>query len=449
VLGVSGDTGLTIPTSPFNVVQSGAVALSGALTTQWNIPPAGAVQYLTPLGAVLSHYLNFQALMPTGEIVNEQFFVTVPFDLNNNASEFGLILTLAGVVHPIGDPTGSVTVGFNVAQLGGLLVTGTLDLLDTVFATAVKPAQFLTPLGEILSKTRAIEALTPMGGIIDESFVVLGFELAPTSALGLTGALKINGNVQAGTGVADTSFDVESPLALGTPIQGALGVIGDVQAGVAGASFDVEAGLILDTVLQAVLGVTGDVEIGTGVGVLDFAQVGAFTVHGALGVIGDTGLTLGPAIPFEVTGTIGVTGVLKVAGQFATAVGFNILTQPIGINGALLLRGDVQYPSVVGITQVGDITLQGLLAFRDTAFRYEAFTEGLPRGWYVDGPILETVPNPNYGTAYGNAFFRRWTWKGYDPAGTMVAASGSEQDCIAQTLSVCQSRHEDWKALAR
>ena len=140
---------------------------------------------------------------------------------------------------------------------------------------------------------------------------------------------------------------------------------------------------------------------------------------------------------------------VKVLGQIQSLRSFELATQPIAINGVMTVDAplDFPFPSVIEIVQLGEIRVEGVLTFGESRFRFEDFTEGLPKGWYVDGPILETVPNPNYGTAYGNAFFRRWTWKGYDPAGTMVAASGSEQDCFAQTLAVCQQRHEDWREL--
>jgi hypothetical protein len=107
------------------------------------------------------------------------------------------------------------------------------------------------------------------------------------------------------------------------------------------------------------------------------------------------------------------------------------------------------YPSAYRLVHLGHMDIFGALVFKDTNFQpIEHITEGLPHGWYT-AKYLETVPNPNYGTLYGNHFFTRWTWKGFDPAGTMVAASGSEQDCFSQTLAICQCRHEKWRELAR
>jgi hypothetical protein len=65
-------------------------------------------------------------------------------------------------------------------------------------------------------------------------------------------------------------------------------------------------------------------------------------------------------------------------------------------------------------------------------------TAGLPPGWHTER-VLENVPNPNFGTPYGQTYFTRWTYLGFDDAGTMLAASGAEEDCYNQLLSMAQS----------
>lgn len=63
----------------------------------------------------------------------------------------------------------------------------------------------------------------------------------------------------------------------------------------------------------------------------------------------------------------------------------------------------------------------------------------LPPGWIVT-QVLEEVPNPNFGTAYGNNFFTRWTYICHDQRGDFVAASGSEDDCYNQAAAIAESR---------
>lgn len=63
----------------------------------------------------------------------------------------------------------------------------------------------------------------------------------------------------------------------------------------------------------------------------------------------------------------------------------------------------------------------------------------LPPGWVVNR-ILEEVPNPNFGTPYGNNYFARWTYICTDENGQFVCASGSEDDCNNQAQAMAQSR---------
>jgi len=238
---------------------------------------------------------------------------------------------------------------------------------------------------------------------------------------------------------------------------GAIGVVGSL--GISGAlvysvtvPFPIELPLYINP--RGTLGVSGD--LGYTINATHaFTQVGAFTLHGAISISGVLGYTLGPAVPKNIVqvGAVGLNGVLKVTAPGA-GIGyhhsFEIRTQPIGMLGVLgTLPTSFTYPSAYRLVHLGHMDLFGVLVFKDTSFQsIEHITEGLPTGWYT-AKYLETVPNPNYGTLYGNHFFTRWTWKGFDPAGTMVAASGSEQDCFSQTLAICQSRHEKWRELAR
>jgi len=59
----------------------------------------------------------------------------------------------------------------------------------------------------------------------------------------------------------------------------------------------------------------------------------------------------------------------------------------------------------------------------------------LPQGWTISG-FYEAVPDPN-GVA---APFARFSYVCTDEHGVVVAASGSQQDCEAQALTLAQSR---------
>jgi hypothetical protein len=63
----------------------------------------------------------------------------------------------------------------------------------------------------------------------------------------------------------------------------------------------------------------------------------------------------------------------------------------------------------------------------------------LPPGWTITESI-EEVPNPNFGTVFGYPFFTRKTFICTDENGQFVCASGSDQDCESQALSMAQSR---------
>lgn len=54
---------------------------------------------------------------------------------------------------------------------------------------------------------------------------------------------------------------------------------------------------------------------------------------------------------------------------------------------------------------------------------------------------LEAVPNPNFGTPYGNTYFTRWTYslRQGDGDGALICSSGSESDAVAQSLSWWQT----------
>jgi hypothetical protein len=66
----------------------------------------------------------------------------------------------------------------------------------------------------------------------------------------------------------------------------------------------------------------------------------------------------------------------------------------------------------------------------------------LPEGWQVNGTV-ETVPNPNTGTIYGQGYFTRQTYICTDARGQFVCASGSEEDCYAQAYAMAQSATQE------
>lgn len=206
-----------------------------------------------------------------------------------------------------------------------------------------------------------------------------------------------------------------------------------------GIPFEIEWGVQTD--VAGSLAVAGD--LGAVIGAVPHAitQVGAFTVIGSVKVFGDLGYTIGPGIPFNLAQTtpIGLVGVLQTLGNIGVRQPFTLLTQPIGVVGTLQLLGNINAPDVFLFEQVGEIALTGtLLGYAEFEY-FDRPTGGLPFGWRVER-FLETVPNPNYGTAYGNHFFTRWTYRGFDDNNQQVAASGSEDDCITQTLSIAQTR---------
>ena len=264
--------------------------------------------------------------------------------------------------------------------------------------------------------------------------------------LDLHGSLHVVGNIGFTLGIPKNIVQVGAVAVTGT-----LHTLGNVGYSIT-VPFPIELPLYINP--RGTLGVSGD--LGYTINATHpFTQVGAFTLHGAISISGVLGYTLGPAVPKNIVqvGAVGLNGVLKVTAPGA-GIGyhhsFEIRTQPMGMLGVLgTLPTSFTYPSAYRLVHLGHMDMFGALVFRDTNFQpIEHITEGLPTGWYT-AKYLETVPNPNYGTLYGNHFFTRWTWKGFDPAGTMVAASGSEQDCFSQTLAICQSRHEKWRELAR
>jgi hypothetical protein len=425
---------------------SGALGVFGSIEHTTTAPSLAEVaQYVTPFGGIITkdEAFEFQLLHPLkGAFVDDIFafeFQAVPG--TNYLTPFGgLLVKLGGGEH----------------QFPHTLEASVVDdgPLTEVYERAVE--QYITPFGFILEKTDGenFQALLSVEGFVDNNYEfdepVTSFEFAAVDGIALHWLPAISGDIFGG--VAGPGFEVEGPLTVNTII-GTLGISGGIETYVS--PFDVEGPLYV-TQMQAALALIGNLEYTVAVDQpFNFIQVGAFTVRGVTAI--DPAVfdyAPGPAVPHDIAqvGAVALNGVVKVLGQLQTATSFELLTQPILLDSVMTVSGplDFPFPSIIDFVQLGEITLVGTLTIGDTKFRFDSFTEGLPRGWYVDGPILETVPNPNYGTAYGNAFFRRWTWKGYDPAGTMVAASGSEQDCIAQTLSVCQSRHqEDWHNLAR
>jgi hypothetical protein len=104
---------------------------------------------------------------------------------------------------------------------------------------------------------------------------------------------------------------------------------------------------------------------------------------------------------------------------------------------------------VITLTDSRDGSLPGL----QTATASESFTlsdfqigamdaglcPGLPPGWVMTR-VLESVPNPNFGTTYGNNYFVRWTYITTDENGQFVCASGADTDCCAQAHAMAEQR---------
>jgi hypothetical protein len=350
-------------------------------------------------------------------------------------------LTQSGAVAITGALTTSGDLGyplsFSLDQSGGVAVAGALGLTGGVFFGG----------GDVDRTGAQVSALgpmrTPLKWRVDFSRAAVPFDVVQSGQTALAGALSVAGDV-AGVVIVDRStadFSTVGPMRL--PFRHRVNFIRDF------VGFEIEAPLQVD--LLGAIGVSGDLGYTVPAGVpFAFTQVGAFTVNGTLTVSGDIGFTLASPQAFDIAqvGAVAMTGVMQTLGNIQFRTTFALLTQPLGINGTLALLGDIAFPAVHYIVQLNTLDLTGevgIAAFG--GFEYPTFTEGLPAGWRIER-FLEEVPNPNYGTAYGNNYFTRWTWKGFDADNVMVAASGSEDDCYAQTLSIAQSRYARWRELA-
>lgn len=271
------------------------------------------------------------------------------------------------------------------------------------------------------------------------------FNLAQSSPIALTGALHFN-NASFGYTLAVPFNLVQASQKIG--LTGVVGFTPTVLGYTLRLPYYLEQRPQID--LLGVVGVGGNLSY-TLPGTIKFnvQQVGAFTVRGVVSASGNVGYTLATPSPFDVVQTsqkLAIAGVVKTVGNIQIRRSFALLTQPLALQGTLQISGALKYPRTFYLVQQGYMEIFGVVGAA-AEFKYRQWTEGLPTGWYIEH-FLEDVPNPNFGTIYGNIFFRRHTWKGFDDQGQMVAASGSEDDCYAQTLSVCQSRFANWRSLA-
>jgi hypothetical protein len=99
---------------------------------------------------------------------------------------------------------------------------------------------------------------------------------------------------------------------------------------------------------------------------------------------------------------------------------------------------DSQTGTTPGI-QTGTVNESFTLTDRQTGQVDAGLCPGLPPGWVMT-KVLENVPNPNFGTPYGQTYFTRWTYITTDENGQFVCASGADTDCCAQSHAMAEQR---------
>lgn len=190
-----------------------------------------------------------------------------------------------------------------------------------------------------------------------------------------------------------------------------------------------------DAAVAALAGTTRAAAYTGGVDIYGDARTGTST-RGAMQNKAATGLAL-VGQPIQLTATLDVVGDVQIAALFLVEQDGSI-----ELVGTLALTGDIYagLPKLV-LEQVEALLLTGSLSISGDIKAITRISDGLPEGWYLV-KVLEEVPNPNFGTPYGQNYFVRWTYLGYDDNDIMLAASGALEDAFNQLLSIAQSRSQ-------
>jgi hypothetical protein len=64
----------------------------------------------------------------------------------------------------------------------------------------------------------------------------------------------------------------------------------------------------------------------------------------------------------------------------------------------------------------------------------------VPVGWTPMEEVIEEVPNPNFGTAYGQNYFVRVTYRTTWPERNLTVSDGSMDACASQAFALAQSQ---------
>jgi len=64
----------------------------------------------------------------------------------------------------------------------------------------------------------------------------------------------------------------------------------------------------------------------------------------------------------------------------------------------------------------------------------------VPAGWTPMVELIEEVPNPNFGTPYGQNYFVRRTYKTTWTAKQVTVSDGSQDACAQQAFTLAQSQ---------
>lgn len=320
--------------------------------------------------------------------------------------------------------------GFNLSPAGPIAIAGAISVSAPSF-------RIIAPKNLVQSGALAIAGAVAVTGDIHATQPTdVPQNLVQTGAIGITGVVTASGNLAYSK---PYYFDPAGALPI-TPITGVLTVSGNL-----GFTRPKDLQILAPLGILGALGVSGNIGIVLTPGAaFNLVATGPIALTGAMGVSGDFGS--GVSWAFAPSAPIGVVGTLQVSGAIEYKVSFQLMTQPIALTGVLQVTGDAHGVTPFDLAQSEPVALTGVVTIGGTEFEFAFWHEGLPEGWRVE-QFLEEVPNPNYETIYGNNFFTRWTWKGFDAEDTMVAASGSEDDCRAQTLSIAQARYANWRKL--
>jgi hypothetical protein len=64
----------------------------------------------------------------------------------------------------------------------------------------------------------------------------------------------------------------------------------------------------------------------------------------------------------------------------------------------------------------------------------------VPVGWTAMVEVIEEVPNPNFGTPYGQNYFARRTYKTTWTEKNITVSDGSSDGCASQAFALAQSQ---------